>query len=78
MAKPEFAMSMFVRKEDLYKAKAEYFENELKKLRDELVVACDSAAKPAAFMQPEEYDTEAGKEFAYADAVDRLNKVLGE
>jgi len=79
MSKPEFAMSMFASRADLYEAKANYFEQELVKLRDDMSRKLASAAgADVLFMADSDKDIEFGKAHAYEEAVDGLNNVLGE
>ena len=78
MSKPAFAMSMFASKADLYEAKANYFENELKKLREDVLDDRNMAANPGPYLQESDYDYASGKEFALDEVVDSLNRILGE
>jgi len=78
MSKPAFAMSMFASKADLFEAKAEYFEQQLKKLRDEFAELHAVAAQQVPYLDESESGYADGKEFAYEEVVDALNKVLGE
>ena len=48
----------------------------LEELRVDLIRLRDSAAHPAPYMEPEDYDVESGKEFAYDEAVYMLNKII--
>ena len=48
----------------------------LEELRVDLIRLRDSAANPAPYMEPEDYDVESGKEFAYDEAVYMLNKII--
>lgn len=44
LEKKPFTMSMFARESDLYKAKAEYYEQQAEKLQMELVVSQETTA----------------------------------
>ena len=48
----------------------------LEELRVDLIRARDAAAHPGPYMDPEDYDIESGKEFAYDEAVYMLNKII--
>ena len=48
----------------------------LEELRVDLIRLRDAAAHPGPYMDPEDYDIESGKEFAYDEAVYRLNKII--
>ena len=67
---------MYASLADLYEAKAAYYEQELKKLRDEVERLHHTAAHPPAYLTPESYDMESGKEFAYDEVLSMVNKVL--
>lgn len=72
----EFTMSMFASKAGLYKAKAEYYETELRKLRLEMVQAHAKAANPGPYLDDSELGFASGEREAYGEVVCALNKLL--
>lgn len=72
-----FSRSMYATDADLYKAKAEYYEKELKKLKEYVTSERDFAANPGGYLEEVDYDRALGKELALDEVLDMLNKVLG-
>ena len=78
MTTPDFTMSMFASEADLYKAKAEYFELELRALREHVTSERDFAANPGPYLDDVDYDRALGKELALDEVLDKLDKALGD
>lgn len=69
LEKKSFAMSMFVNSTDLYKAKAEYFEEQAERLDKELTERCETVAhlERLLYEAAQKLDAKTGKYTTAAD-----------